>query len=266
MHALQRTTLALSLLSLAALPAAAQTTHQKPATPVAKQEPKPPARPPDQKPKPPEPAKHVGIGEEVDGSIALTDTDGKTHMLREYRGKPLVITMWSIDCVACKQYHDRLKKLSDDSKGAVVLAVDPNANELDPGADQFKRIKDYIAKNPMGATFMSDPGDKLSDKLGATMTPEIFVIDAKGMLRYKGAIDDDPKGEKGDKANMYVRKALEEVSADKPVTTPSTTTDGSPIRRGAAPKPPEKKPEPPPPAKKPEEKKPAPPPPKKKGG
>ena len=256
MHTLQRTCLVLGLLSLGGLPAIADTPQKKPATTHAKPAQKPTPKPPEKKPEPkpeqkpekkPEAPKKAGIGDEVDGAISLNDTDGKAHALKDYRGKTLVVAMWSIDCPACKQYQDRLKKLNDDyaSKGVVVIAVDPNAGELDPGADPYKRIKEYAGKNPLGAALLADSGDKLTEKLGATMTPEVFVIDAKGVLRYKGAIDDDPKGEKADKANAYVRKALDELIGGKPVTTSTTPVNGAPITRGPAPKPaePPKKPD-----------------------
>lgn len=225
-----------------AVPASAA---QKPPEKPQKPEPKPPQKPDAKPTEAKAPPKPVAIGEEVDSAIALNDTDGKAHALKDYRGKTLVVAMWSIDSAECKQYQERLKKLSDEfaDKGVVVLAVDPNANELDSGAEPYKRMKEYTTKNPIGATLVTDPGDKLVDKLGARTTPEVFVIDAKGMLRYKGAFDDDPKSEKADKATPYAHKAVEEVLAGKPVTTPTTIAAGSAIK--VAPKPDAKKPEPP---------------------
>ncbi len=266
MHSLPKTCLALAIFSFVGLPAHAGTPHkksttthstpaQKPATkpPEKKPEPKPEAKP-EQKPAPKaEAPKQPTIGDEVDGAIALTDTAAKAHMLREYRGKALVLAMWSLDSATCKTYQDRLKNLTDEYavKGVTVIAVDPNSADLDAGADPYKRMKDYTSKSPLGAALLADPDGKLSERLSAHMTPEVFVIDAKGVLRYKGAIDDDPKVEKADKANAFLRKALDEVLAGKPVTNSSTVAAGEPIKRGPAPKPAE-------PAKKPDEK-PAPP-------
>lgn len=197
---------------------------------------KPPAKPPEKKPdtkpatpaKPP-PPKTVAIGEEVDGALMLNDTDGKPHALKDYRGKIVAIAMWSIDCPTCKLYEARVKKLNDDysSKGVVVLAVAPNAGEAD-------HLKDFVAKNPLGASVMTDPGQKLVQKLGALSTPEIYLLDAKGMLRYKGAIDDDPKGEKADKAKTFVKTALDELAGGKPVTTATTMATGSQIKVATA--------------------------------
>ena len=262
MQSLPTTCLALAIFSCVGLPAHAGTPQKKTATshstPAQKPAPKPPEKKPEPKPeaKPApkaEAPKQPTIGDEVDGAIALTDTAAKPHTLREYRGKALVIAMWSIDSATCKTYQDRLKKLTDEysAKGVTVIAVDPNGTDVDAGADPYKRMKDYSSKSPIGAALLADPEGKLGDKLNAHMTPEVFLIDAKGVLRYKGAIDDDPKGEKGDKANAFLRKALDEMLAGKPVANSSTTANGEPIKRAAASKSAE-------PAKKPEEK-PAPP-------
>ena len=131
-----------------------------------------------------------------------------------------------------------MKKLGDDfaSKGVVLIAVDPNSAEA-------AQLKEFNARNPLGTPVVTDPAQKFVQRVGAQSTPEIYLLDAKGVLRYKGAIDDDPRGEKGDKAKAYARTAIEELLAGKPVTTPTTTASGSPIKTVA--KKPEDKPEPP---------------------
>ena len=56
----------------------------------------------------------------------------------------------------------------------------------------------------------------------------MYIIDAKGILVYKGGIDSIPSSSVSDvpKAKQYVRLALEEVLAGKPVTTASTQAYG----------------------------------------
>src|SRR5262249_9655269 len=149
--------------------------EQKPAPkPEQKPEPKPDPKPA------PAAAKHVAIGEEVDPTLTLVDADGKSHTLRDYRGKTVVLAMWSVDCATCKGYQKKLDQLGADygAKNVVVIAVDPNAGEA-------TRLKDAGVKEPV----MADQGSKLAEKLGAMTTPELFVLDDKGMLRYRGAID-----------------------------------------------------------------------------
>jgi peroxiredoxin len=257
MKRLQRTMTVLGALCLVAMPALAQDKGKdKPKGGEHKQPDKPKADKPEQKPPTPPPAppaapKHAVIGDEVDATLALTDADGKPHTLKDYRGKTVVLAMWSTECAVCKGYQAKLEKLNADygAKGVTVLAVDPNTAEAE-------HIKDAVAKSGMKVPLFTDQGGKMAEKLGATATPAVYVLDGMGKLRYAGAIDDDPKSEKADKANSYLRKALDELGASKPVTTPTTIATGSPIKAGAV----AKKPEEPP--KKPEDK-PAPTPPKK---
>ena len=210
---------------------------QKPAPkpPEKKPEPKPEQKPEPKPEKKPEQPKRAAIGDEVDGGLAFSGPEGKPHALKDDRGKIVAIAIWSTECPTCKQYEARMKKLEDDfaSKGVVLLPVDPNASEA-------AQLKDFNARNPLGVPVLSDPGQKFVQHVGAHSTPEIYLLDAKGVLRYKGAIDDDPRGEKGDKAKAYVRSAIDELLAGKPVTTATTTATGSPIKLGADKKPDEK--------------------------
>ena len=67
---------------------------------------------------------------------------------------------------------------------------------------------------------------------GAKTTPHMFVIDGKGTLVYAGGIDDKPSTDQADiaAAKNYVAAALAEVTAGKPVTTPSTQSYGCGVK------------------------------------
>jgi hypothetical protein len=71
-----------------------------------------------------------------------------------------------------------------------------------------------------------DPGNKITDLLGGQSTPHCFVIDREGVLRYAGALDDDPRGTKGAGAVSYVREAIDALLAGKAVATPTTKPYG----------------------------------------
>ena len=67
---------------------------------------------------------------------------------------------------------------------------------------------------------------------GATNTPQMFVIDPKGTLIYSGAIDDKRSTRQEDvkTAKNYVRVALEETMAGKPVSNASTSPYGCTVK------------------------------------
>lgn len=241
---MKRTLAMLSLLPLLAFaaPALAQTGGKK--SP-------PPPSPKKTDPKPPEKkteAKKSGVGSEVDGSISLNDASGKAHAFKEYRGKVVVVEFWSMDA-ASEAYTKKVQTLADDlgKKGVVFLAIDASGADLSGSdADSAKKISEYAQKNAISFPILLDKGAAVAHKLGAKSMPEVFVIDAKGILRYTGAIDDDPKGEKADKANHYLRSAVEAVIAGKDVATPTTTANGTPIQTREKPAEPPAKPSTPP--------------------
>ena len=182
------------------------------------------------------PKKAFTVGADVDPTIALTDITGKTHTLKDYQGKIILIDFWSIQCPVSKAYEDRLKKLHADyaSKGVVFLALDANSTEVEKGAqDPLAKIKDYVKQQSIPYPVLIDTGNVIADRFDAKTTPHVFIIDGKGKLRYAGAIDDDGEGNKGDKATPFVRQALDALIAGKEPPTPSTKPHGCTIKRVA---------------------------------
>ena len=66
----------------------------------------------------------------------------------------------------------------------------------------------------------------------ARTTPHMFVVDPAGKLVYAGAIDDKRSANPADakSANNYVRAALNESLAGKPVTVASTQPYGCSVK------------------------------------
>jgi hypothetical protein len=67
---------------------------------------------------------------------------------------------------------------------------------------------------------------------GAKTTPHMFVIDPSGKVVYAGAIDDKRSANPADAktAHNYVRAALTEATAGKPVSVASTTPYGCSVK------------------------------------
>ena len=81
---------------------------------------------------------------------------------------------------------------------------------------------------------MLDESGAVGRAYAAARTPHLFVIDAQGVLVYRGAIDNSPDGE-GDsptdgKLVNYVDRALAELAAGKPISTPQTEAYGCSVK------------------------------------
>jgi hypothetical protein len=81
--------------------------------------------------------------------------------------------------------------------------------------------------------YLADEGQKISQQFGATKTPEVFVLHGAGkdfILKYKGAIDDNPQLESGVK-DSYLRNAIEAVLNDRNVQSFDKRATGCLIKK-----------------------------------
>ncbi|MFH1573727.1 MAG: redoxin domain-containing protein [Acidobacteriota bacterium] len=170
-----------------------------------------------------EETKPYELGATVSADIKLKDINGKEHTLGDYRGKVVFIHFWSIVCPYEKVAEPKCKSLQSEfgDKGVVQFAINANQKELSAGGDTYSNLREHVEKAGVNFLVAVDPGNKITDLFGGKTTPHCFVIDREGVLRYAGALDDDPKGDKGDQATPYVRNAIEAVlaGAEVPVTT-----------------------------------------------
>jgi hypothetical protein len=79
-----------------------------------------------------------------------------------------------------------------------------------------------------------DPTGVVGRLYDAETTPQIFVIDAQGVVRYSGGADSIASSRESDlaKATPYAKLAIEAVSAGKPVLFPITRPYGCTVKYG----------------------------------
>jgi peroxiredoxin len=229
---MQRRVVALTLLAIAGLvapPAVAQNKGGGKTTPPAQ---KPPEKKDDKKKEYKTPFK---VGSETDPAISIADISGKSQSLKDLRGKIVVLHFWSLDPMSAA-YDKALAALYADysKKGVVFIAIDPNKADVDAGADKYKKIQDYAAKAGLTFPIAVDSSYALVDKFGAQTTAHSFVIDAKGIVKYSGAVNDDPDGKKGDKATPELKNALDALVGGKDPAAATTTPGGAAIKKEAA--------------------------------
>lgn len=134
-------------------------------------------------------AQGISVGATVE-NFSLPDTNGKTQTLDVMKGtNGAVIIFVSSQCPVVRGYNDRMNQLAADykAKGIAVIGINSNVTEMPA---QIKTHADANYKFPV----LIDKNSVFADKLGADVTPEVFYVDAKNVLLYHGAIDNDRSG------------------------------------------------------------------------
>lgn len=169
------------------------------------------------------------IGATVSPDIKLKDINGKEHSLADFRGQVVFIHFWSIVCPYEKLAEPKCKEIQKDfgDKGLVEIAINANQKEIsEPGDPPYANLRSHVEQAGVNFMVTVDPGNKITDMFGGQSTPHCFVIDRDGVLRYSGALDDDPRGEKGKDAKGYVREAIQAVLAGEKVPVATTKPYG----------------------------------------
>jgi peroxiredoxin len=157
--------------------------------------------------------------------FSLKDTTGKMHSLKAYRGQYVVIGFVGAKCPISNAYTTRMNGIAEDYKGKNVVFLGVNSNVNEP----LKEIKAHAAKAQYGFAILKDAGNVVADLFGATVTPEMFVVDGAGVLRYHGRVDsasDIARVERHD-----LRVALDELLAGQPLSQPKLKAFGCQIKR-----------------------------------
>ena len=166
----------------------------------------------------------IAIGDTLE-DFKLVDVNGKEQSFNNLKGKNgAIIVFLSIQCPVVRGYNERINKLAEDyqAKGINFIGINSNSTETP------EEIKSHAAEHYKFPVLI-DKGNVIADKLNATATPEMYFFDAKNTLIYHGAIDNDRSG--NNVSANFLRVALDENLAGKPVTKAETKAFGCTIKR-----------------------------------
>jgi hypothetical protein len=162
-----------------------------------------------------------GAAAEVEAAapdFVLQDTEGKSVRLSELRGKTVVLEWFNPDCPFVKYAYNQgpLKALPQSwmDKDVVWLAVNSGApGKQGAGVERNKKAR---SQYQMPHRVLIDEGGEVGRAYSAKTTPQIVVIDGKGIVRYNGALDNQPLGRGKAGLQVYADQVLGAVTAGKP--------------------------------------------------
>jgi len=161
-----------------------------------------------------------------------TDSNGKKWSLADLKGKVVVIEVTNHDCPYVRKHYNSNNMQTQQRQAAANGVVWLSLVASGPGQEGYVEAAQAneltSRRNAQPAAVLLDPQGTIARAYGATVTPHMFVIDATGTLVYKGGIDSIRSSNPDDvpNARQYVRLALDEVLAGKPVTEASTRPYG----------------------------------------
>lgn len=173
-------------------------------------------------------AQGIAIGATME-NFSLPGVKGKVVSLNELKGSNGTVVMFlSAQCPVVKGYIQRINEVAADYKAKGITFVGINSNATESPEWVMSDAAENFASFPM----LIDKGNVLADKLGATVTPEAYYLNAKNVLVYHGAIDNDRSGE--NITDTYLRTAFDQTLAGQKVTNTQKKAFGCTIKKAAA--------------------------------
>ncbi|MDF1862214.1 MAG: redoxin domain-containing protein [Verrucomicrobiales bacterium] len=128
----------------------------------------------------------VGIGRRI-SDVEFTDIEGKAHRISEVKKyKGLVIAMTSATCPVSKRLLPSLAAIEPRLMQEGIPLVLVNAF----GSEKEEQIREQLKEHSFSAPYVHDTAKTLSRALNAATTTEVFLIDSRQTLVYRGALDD----------------------------------------------------------------------------
>ena len=169
--------------------------------------------------------------------FSLTDVNGKAVKLSEFKGKTVVLEWTNPGCPFVQKHYNtsNMQALQKDATARGVVWLSINSTE--------KAHQDYLAPTKLNAKIngewkgassylLMDESGKVGQAYSAKTTPHMYVIDPSGKLVFAGGIDDRRSANPADvkTAKNFVRAALDETLAGKPVSVATATPYGCSVK------------------------------------
>ncbi len=162
----------------------------------------------------------------------LPGTDDEVHHLARYleNFRAVGVIFMCNHCPYVRLYIERLKQIQAafQDRGFTLIGINPNDATLYPD-DSFENMKAFAASHQLNFPYIRDVTQDVAHCFGAEKTPEAFLLDKSGVVRYRGQIDDNPNDEKAVQV-AYLRQAIAQLLDGEPVTAASTEPVGCTVK------------------------------------
>lgn len=177
----------------------------------------------------------VKVGEAAP-DFEVASASGKPVKLSDYKGKYVVLEWTNEGCPFVQKHYKggNMQGLQKEFTGKDVawLTVFSSASGKQGHVDAAGAMKFSADYKTASTAMLLDDAGKVGKLYEAKTTPHMYVVNPAGQLIYAGAIDDTPSADSSDIPNSknFVKLALNEALAGKPVSTPTAKPYGCSIK------------------------------------
>ncbi len=164
--------------------------------------------------------------------FTLPGVDGTDHSLAALLAshKAVAVIFSCNHCPYVRAWEERMIAIQRDyaARGVTLVAIGSNDATRYPD-DDFAHMKERAEEQGFNFLYLRDETQEIARAYGATHTPHVFLLDAQGVLRYQGAIDDNYE-DPGSVEFAFLRDALDAVLAGKTPKVAVTDAVGCTIK------------------------------------
>ena len=112
--------------------------------------------------------------------FTLQSIDGESVTLSDFRGKPVMLTFWAIQCPACGLQAPYMQAFYDEWSSEKVAVLSINVG------DGAAVVQDFVSSQGFTYPVLLDPQGMVAQAYGIPGIPMTFFIDAEGIAKaYK---------------------------------------------------------------------------------
>jgi peroxiredoxin len=152
------------------------------------------------------------VGKAKPNWAKLPGVDGKEHSLADLKQDVIVVAVTCNHCPIAIEYYERMKEFAAKNAGSEKVAV-VAISVSDWETDLMPQMKEMAAKKGFNFAYLHDESQKVGKELGATNTPQFFVLNRERVMMYRGPWDDDINPSRVSK--RYVEDAVAALLAGK---------------------------------------------------
>jgi thiol-disulfide isomerase/thioredoxin len=143
-----------------------------------------------------------------------------TAWIAAAKDSPILFVAWSPNCPSVKKQNDKTVELAA-ATNVRIFALASNARDTDEHYAKFREAFDWPVR------IFPDRDQRVTDLLGGKVTPHFVLLDKDGVMRYRGAIDNDPmEYMEDDEREDWLVDAIEAVRQGKAVEKTETEPSG----------------------------------------